>query len=201
MIRVLIFDVGGVLIRTEDRSKRAALERWLGLSPGQADEIVFNSGMGQAAQRGEVTSAALWAWVGQELSLDAEGLFHFRQEFWGGDRVNTELVALIRSLHSRYQTAIISNYMDDLRRSLAEEYPIIDAFDLVVISAEEKVMKPDPLIFQRTMERLGRQPEECIFVDDFAHNVEGARAVGMRAIHYTPSTDIEQELVEFGVMK
>jgi len=199
MIKALIFDVGGVLVRTEDRSRRAELEKSLGLSPGQADEIVFNSPMGQAAQMGEITSPDLWAWVQEELGLDAAGLAHFRQEFWGGDRVNTELAALIRRLHSRYQTAIISNYMDELRGSLGAEYPIIDAFDLVVISAEEKVMKPSPVIFQRTLERLGCLPEESVFVDDFAHNVVGAQAVGMHAIHYTPKTVMERELTKLGV--
>jgi epoxide hydrolase-like predicted phosphatase len=200
MIKALIFDVGGVLVRTEDRSRRAELEKSLGLSPGQADEIVFNSRMGQAAQMGEITSAALWAWVQAELGLDADGLAYFRQEFWGGDRLNTELVALIRSLRPQCQTAIISNFMDDLRRSLTEEYPVIFAFDLVVISAEEKIMKPAPLIFQRTLERLGRLPQESVFVDDFAHNVEGARAVGMQAIHYGPKTDIQAELAEMGIV-
>lgn len=199
MIKALIFDVGGVLVRTVDRSRRAILEAELGLPKGQTDETVFNSAMGQAAQRGEVTSQALWHWVAADLGLDKQGLGHFRHEFWGGDRLNEELVALIRSLRPRYQTAIISNFMDELRESLTVEYPIIDAFDLVVISAEEKVMKPDSLIFQRTIERLGRQPEECVFVDDFAHNVEGARAVGMYAIHYTPKTDMQAELAKLGV--
>ncbi|MGB5047955.1 MAG: HAD family phosphatase, partial [Caldilineaceae bacterium] len=181
-------------------SRRAILEAELGLPKGQTDETVFNSAMGQAAQRGEVTSSDLWAWVRADFGLDKQGLGHFRHEFWGGDRVNEELVALIRSLRPRYQTAIISNFMDDLRRSLHEEYPIADAFDLIVISAEEKVMKPDPLIFQRAIERLGRKAEECVFVDDFAHNVEGARAVGMHAIHYGPQTDIQAELAELGIV-
>lgn len=199
MIKALIFDVGGVLVHTVDRSRRAVLEAELGLVKGQTDETVFNSAMGQAAQRGEVTSSDLWAWVRVDMGLDKQGLGHFQHEFWGGDRVNEELVALIRSLRPRYQTAIISNFMDDLRRSLHEEYPIADAFDLIVISAEEKVMKPDPVIFQRTIERLGRRPEECVFVDDFAHNVEGARAVGMSAIHFTPGVDMEAELRNLGV--
>ncbi|MCL4832444.1 MAG: HAD family phosphatase [Caldilineaceae bacterium] len=199
MIKALIFDVGGVLVRTVDRSRRAILEAELGLVKGQTDETVFNSAMGQAAQRGEVTSRTLWNWVAADMGLDKQGLGHFQHEFWGGDWVNEELVALIRSLRPRYQTAIISNFMDDLRRSLSEKYPIADAFDLIVISAEEKVMKPDPVIFQRTIERLGRRPEECVFVDDFAHNVEGARAVGMHAIHYTPQTDMKAELAKLGV--
>ena len=155
--------------------------------------------MGQAAQRGEVSSQTLWNWVAADFGLDKQGLAHFRHEFWGGDRLNEELVALIRSLRPRYQTAIISNFMDELRESLTVEYPIIDAFDLVVISAEEKVMKPSPVIFQRTLERLGCKPEESVFVDDFAHNVVGARSVGMHAIHYTPQTNIQRELAKLGV--
>lgn len=199
MIKALIFDVGGVLVRTEDRSRRAILEAELGLPKGQTDETVFNSAMGQAAQRGEVSSQTLWNWVAADFGLDKQGLAHFRHEFWGGDRLNEELVALIRSLRPRYQTAIISNFMDELRENLTVEYPIIDAFDLVVISAEEKVMKPSPVIFQRTLERLGCKPEESVFVDDFAHNVVGARSVGMHAIHYTPQTNMQQELAKLGV--
>ncbi len=191
------------------RVEPGTLAESLGLVPGDPllaindvelhDEIVFNSRMGQAAQRGEITSTALWAWVQAELGLDTPGLAYFRTEFWAGDRLNSDLLALIRRLHPHYQTAIISNFMDDLRRSIGEEYPLIDAFDLVVISAEEKVMKPSPIIFQRTLERLGRLPEESVFVDDFAHNVAGALAVGMHAIHYTPETEMERELAKLGV--
>jgi HAD superfamily hydrolase (TIGR01509 family) len=74
-----------------------------------------------------------------------------------------------------------------------------DAFDLIVGSAYERVMKPDPAIFLRTLERLGRAPHEAVFIDDFAHNIEGARGVGMAAIHYTPGMDLAAALASLGV--
>lgn len=89
--------------------------------------------------------------------------------------------------------------MDDLNEVVTSRYPMADAFDLIVGSAYEGIMKPDARIFERTLVRLGRQPAEAIFVDDFMHNVEGARAVGMHAIHYTPDLDLAAALAEFGV--
>ena len=199
MIKAVIFDVGGVLVRTEDHTPRRKLEERLGLAPGEAERLVYNSDKGRAAQRGEITSAELWRWVQEQFAFDAIELQIFREQFWGGDRLNQPLVDLIRRLRPRYQTAIISNAMDDLNQTLAETYPIADAFDLIVGSAYEGIMKPDAEIFRRTLARLGRTPEETIFVDDFAHNVEGAQAVGMHAIHYTPQIDVAAALTSYGV--
>jgi len=199
MIKAVIWDVGGVLVRTEDRAPRQALEARLGLQPGEAEFLVYNSAMGQKAQRGEITAAALWRWIQARFRFDDGELETFRREFWGGDRLNAPLLGLVQRLRPRHQTAIISNAMDDLHHTLTVVYPMTEAFDLIVGSAYERVMKPSPEIFLRTLARLGRQPAEAIFIDDFAHNVEGARTVGMAAIHYTPDLDVAAALAEYGV--
>lgn len=198
-IQAVIFDVGGVLIRTEDRSQRAALERQYGLRPGEADELVFNSEAGLRAQQGAITTGELWRWVQERLGLDDQALRAFQRAFWAGDRLDEALVAFIRRLKPRYQTAIISNATDNLLEVVRERYPMADAFDVIVGSAYEGIMKPDPAIFRRTLERLGREPAEAVFIDDFPHNVAGARAVGMHAIHFTPGMDLPQALAALGV--
>jgi glucose-1-phosphatase len=194
MIKAVIFDVGGVLLRTEEPAIRRSLEERLNLSAGEAEYLVFNSEMGRAAQMGQITSRALWQWVQSHLNLDEGELAQFKAEFFGGDRLDTALIAAIRGLRPRYQTAIISNYMDELNDLLHKTHRIADAFDLIVGSSYEKIMKPDPIIFQRTLERLNCRPEESIFIDDFPHNVEGARAVGMHAIHFIPGIDVMEEI-------
>jgi epoxide hydrolase-like predicted phosphatase len=199
MISAVIFDVGGVLVRTEDHSRRRTIEQRLGLQSGEAEELVFNGEMGVSAQLGQITTGQLWAWLKNHLQLDDAGLIEFRREFYGGDRLDTGLVDHIRSLRSRYQTAIISNASDNLLDTLTKTYPIVDAFDLIVGSAYEGVMKPDAVIFERTLKRLGRRPDETVFIDDFSHNVEGARAVGMHAIHFKSGTDLVMALQKLGV--
>ncbi len=198
-IRAVIFDVGGVLIRTEDPRPRAELERRLGLAPGEAEELVFNGDMGTRAQLGEIRTAELWRWVQQRLGLDDAGLEEFRRAFFGGDRLDVELVDYVRALRPRRQTAIISNAMDSLRTQLATDDPAADAFDLIVCSAEERVMKPDAAIYERTLARLGIEPDEAVFIDDAAKNIAGARAVGMHALHYMPGMDVPAELARLGV--
>lgn len=195
MIKAIIFDIGGVLIRTEDPSPRAALEERFGLGPGEAEFLVLNSEQGRQAQLGAVTAAQHWAWVQQRFGLTDAGLRDFRALFWGGDRVDTELLAYIRSLRPRYQTAIISNAMDDLNETVLRIDPASDLFDVVVGSAYERVMKPDPIIYLRTLERLGRQPSEAIFIDDAAANIAGAQAVGLATIHFRPGIDLCAELL------
>ncbi len=199
MIKAVIFDFGGVLLRTEDHTGRRRWEQKLGLAEWESEQIVFNSEMGHQAQHGEITVEELWAWVGDYLDLSPAELAAFRRDFWSGDVLDVALVELIRGLRPSHQTAMISNAYNDLRHVLTHEFGIADAFDLIVVSAEEGIMKPDPRIFEITLQRLGRQPEETVFIDDFAHNVEGARAVGMHAIHFTPETDLRAELTALGV--
>ena len=199
MIKAVIFDVGGVLIRTADHSHRRDWEKRLGLAEWGSEEIVFNSEMGQKAQRGEIETAELWQWIGRHLSLDIAALEAFQTDFWAGDVLDTELVAFIRQLRRQYQTAIISNATNSLRQMLTTKYPIVDAFDLIVVSGEEKMMKPDPAIYELTLERLGRRPDEAVFVDDFAHNIAAAQQVGLATIHFHPDTNVPDVLARLGV--
>lgn len=199
VIRAVIFDVGGVLIRTPDRSSRLAWEKRLGLTEWESEEIVFSGEMATKAQLGDVSHAALWDWIRQRLALSDEQFSDFRRDFWRGDILDTGLVDYIRALKPVYQTAIISNATDTLRRSLKETYPIADAFDLIVVSAEERVMKPDHEIYLRTLRRLGRSAQEAVFIDDNRENVAAARDVGMAGVLFRPTIDLPVELAKLGV--
>lgn len=199
MIKAVIFDVGGVLVRTEDYAGRHRWEHRLGLEKRESEAIVFNSEMGLKAQRGEISDKQLWVWVGRRLNLTPDELSQFRQGFWSGDVLDETIVAFVRRLRPRYQTAVISNATDALLDTLTIRYPIADAFDLIVGSATEHVMKPDPVIYQRTIARLGRRADEAVFVDDFIENVTAARQLGMQAIHYRPDVNIAAELEALGV--
>jgi glucose-1-phosphatase len=200
MLKAVIFDLGGVIVRSHERRGRRHWEQKLGLPDWGCDEIVFNSSMGVKAQLGEISETALWRWVGERLKLSAAELDAFQQDFWADDVVDLALVAYLHSLRAPYQVALISNAADGLRQALADRYNIADLFDLIVISAEEKVMKPTAVIYERTLAQLDRRPEETVFVDDNAANIAAARALGMAAIHFTPAVDIPAEMAALGVM-
>jgi glucose-1-phosphatase len=199
VIKAVIFDIGGVLIRTHNHSGRRRWEEKLGLAEWESEEIVFSGEMGTRAQCGAIGDSDLWRWIGEHLNLSAEDLAAFRRDFWSGDVLDLDLVTFIRSLRPRYQTAVISNATDNLQRALSDTYPIADAFHLIVCSAEEKMMKPDLEIYRRTLERLGRQPQEAVFIDDSAANIVAARQLGLHTVHYRPGVDVPAELSRLGV--
>ncbi|MEJ6404282.1 HAD family hydrolase [Yoonia sp. 2307UL14-13] len=73
-------------------------------------------------------------------------------------------------------------------------------FGVTVVSGHEKVLKPDPRIFALLCERAGVAAADCIFIDDSPTNVDGAKAFGMDAIHFTGADALRVALVDRGVL-
>lgn len=199
MIDAVIFDLGGVLVRAPDRKNRLAWERELGLKEWESEEIVFNSHMGLKAQSGKITDEELWAWVGQRLDLNPDQLVEFRREFWADDVLDDELARLVRGIQQGHQTALLSNATGRLRHVLEEHYQLTDAFDVIVVSAEEGIMKPEPEIYTRTLQRLRCQPQASIFIDDTKENVDAAIKLEMNGIQFMPGLDINRLLQRLGI--
>lgn len=182
-IRAVIWDMGGVILRTEDPAPRLRLAQRLGIARADLERIVFESESAQLAQRGLITAEAHWLNLARQLNLPPEELEAFERAFWSGDRVDQKLVQYIRSLRPRHQTALLSNAWSSTRRLLGSyPEPFLDVFDEVIFSAEVKLAKPDPEIYHLMLNRLGVPAHQAVFVDDFVENVEGARAAGLHAI-------------------
>jgi putative hydrolase of the HAD superfamily len=201
-IKAVIFDFGGVIVRTAERQLRHQWDERFGLPHGTVEETVFNSERGRAAQHGVYSESEHWLWLQEQWSLSDEEATQFRADFFGADVVDQKLMTYIRNLRPRFTTAIISNAMDGLRQDLDVVHGVADAFDLIVVSAEFGSMKPNPTIYEHTLTKLGISPADSVFIDDFQHNIVGARAVGMHGIHYPPSKNTDaliRELGELGV--
>jgi epoxide hydrolase-like predicted phosphatase len=192
-IRAVIFDLGGVLVRTADPAPRARLAQSLGMTPSELSRIIYDSETARQATLGAITTQEHWEAVRRRLGLSTEELLNVPVEFWGGDTLDEALVNFLRSLRPCYKTALLSNAWDDLRGVVEGSWKIADAFDEIIISAEVGLAKPDPRIYRLALARLDVEPEAAVFVDDFEENVAGARAVGMQAIQFRSP---EQALME-----
>ena len=62
------------------------------------------------------------------------------------------------------------------------------------------MVKPDAGIYEILFKRVGRQPDELLFIDDSLPNVRASEALGMKAIHYRPGVDLECELIARGAL-
>jgi glucose-1-phosphatase len=193
-IRAVIFDMGGVLLRTEDKGPRERLAARLGLTYKALYRQIFDNESALLATVGKVSSQDHWKAVQTALSLQDDELLRLKDEFWEGDRLDQELLEYIRSLRPRFKTGLLSNAWDELRQLLETRYKILDYFDDVIISAEIGVAKPDPRIYDLAVRRLEVVPEKAVFVDDFIENIESARQSGLYTVHFRSSEQARAEL-------
>lgn len=184
VIKAVIFDLGGVLVRTEDRGPRMQLAEQLGKTYDELSALIFDSPSAQQAQLGEITTPQHWIAVRKTLELSPTEFLDVPEDFWGGDTLDRTLVDYLRGLRPGYKTALLSNAWDDLRLIIEDYWHIDDAFDEMIISAEVGLVKPDARIYQLAISRLGVDPSEAVFLDDFPENVIGARKVGLQAIDF-----------------
>jgi 2-haloacid dehalogenase len=76
---------------------------------------------------------------------------------------------------------------------------VFQVLDGMIVSAEEKLLKPEPEIYECLLERYGLKREECVFIDDVPKNVAGAEAVGIRAILFENPSQVRRALAALGV--
>jgi epoxide hydrolase-like predicted phosphatase len=193
-IKAIIFDLGGVLVRTADFNPRERLATRLGMSRAELEEFIFGGESGEKAQRGEITAVKHWENLFHKLNCSAEEFTSIVDEFFRQDQLDDELVDFIRRLHQTYKTALLSNAWDDQREVIAERWHIEDAFDVIISSSKVGMVKPDRRIFELTLERLGVDANQAVFVDDMARNVDAARDMGMNAIRFQTTVQVRREI-------
>jgi epoxide hydrolase-like predicted phosphatase len=194
VIQAVIWDLGGVLLRTEEDAPRRALAERYGMTPGEIEDFVYSGESGERAQRGEISVEQHWENLQTRLGLSPAEFQAFRDQFWAGDRLDTDLVAYIRRLRREFKTGLLSNAFSNLRQMVTETWKFADAFDVMVISAEVRMVKPDPRIYHLALDRLGVAPEAAVFIDDYSRNVEAARKQKLNAIHFKDPRQARREL-------
>lgn len=183
----LILDIGGVLIETPRREARSAWEQAHGLEPGELDRIVVEAiGPGWEGGRSE---AEIEARLCEASGIHASRLPELLDALSADERVCPQWRLALDDLAGSLPLALLTNSGPNTRTGLVARHDLERWFSVIVISAEEGFSKPDPRIYHRVCERLGRPPAECLFVDDRPANVAGAEAAGLSAIRFTTSAE------------
>ena len=197
MIKVIIFDFGRVITAQKPLSLFRSYEEELGLDPDTINSIMFGSQAWQDTLLGRKTTEEFWHLIGPELGLNtADEVNRFRRRYHADEAINEAVLDLIRKLHGRYKLAILSNSPPDLTRWLVD-WEMRDLFEVVFCSGDEGMIKPDPAAFKLTLERLGVEPGEAVFIDDTPEHVEAARKLGIQGIIFTTAAALKDDLKKF----
>ena len=184
MIKAIIFDMGGVILRTVDPSIREQMAMRLGTTRQELEQVLFLSPTSLQSEIGELSEVEHWKVVLAHYGQPAESYPEMYAEFFSGDAIDMEMITYIEFLKTDYKLGLLSNAWMNARKNLIQLHDFLDLFDVSIFSAEVGLRKPDERIYRLMLEHLQIEPQESIFVDDFPMNIEGAAAIGMHAVHF-----------------
>jgi putative hydrolase of the HAD superfamily len=189
-IRAVISDFGGVLTNPLWEAFAAWNERVsadpgaLGMALQTAAEVRGGHPL-YALEKGEITedefTAAVQAHLPPEIQLQG-----FRDVWFSHLHPNEPMIELMRDLRERgLRMAMLTNNVREWEPLWRAKLPVDEIFEVVVDSAFVGMRKPEPEIYELTLERLGDiRADECVFVDDVDVNCAIATELGMTAVHY-----------------
>ena len=193
-IRAVISDFGGVLTNHLIEAF-GAFQDETGISPEQLNRGMQRLGERDGEyplfrlERGELSEQQFLddlSWALEEELGHRPQLHRFREIYFGALHPNEPMIGVMRAAQERgYRMAILTNNVREWEEVWRSKLPVDEIFELVVDSAWVGMRKPDPRIYELTIERLGGlAPEEHLFVDDNELNIQAARELGLHAVHF-----------------
>lgn len=194
--QALILDFGGVVTRTLFET-HALTEAAVGLPPGtlswRGPFAPETDPLWQAMQKDEISERDYWRIrtreVGSLVGADWSEMSDFVRAARGADPdavIRPEARAAIGAAkRAGIRLAILSNELDLFYGAgFRGKLSFLADFHTIIDATYTKVLKPDPRAYRMCLDALGLPAAACLFVDDQLRNIEGARAVGMRAVHF-----------------
>lgn len=196
---MVVFDVGNVLIRWDPR----LLYQDLIPEPERLDWFMQNvctAAWNIEQDRGRSWEEAVALLVAEHPEWERE--IRAYDERWH-ETVPGKIddsVAVLEELKARGDKVYaITNFSREKWAESLIRFPFLQSFDGVIVSAHERLIKPDRAIFQVLLDRYGLAAGDCIFVDDSAKNIAAAQDIGMQTVHFVEPIDLRAALRERGL--
>jgi glucose-1-phosphatase len=197
-IKTIFYDLGNVLVTVDGKKAVQALRERCEVSPRGIATCLIQSGYEQY-ELGLVSTEGFFRGLKDALGFDGtiEELGQICSDIFAPIPRNIELAY---ATSKRYQVGILSNTNQVHIDFISRQFDLLDFFTVRVYSYQEGVRKPDTRIYERAAQKYQAAPEQILFIDDLAENVQTARALNWKVIQYRPELDLKEAMSAHGVV-
>ena len=131
-------------------------------------------------------------------------IFRHFHEHWEDsiqERIEENVALAARLKREGYPIFILSNFSAETYPLTLARHPFLSMFDDAIVSGQIGLIKPEPAIFQYTLNRIGRAAGECLFIDDSLPNIETAQRLGLIAIHFRSPAQLQRDLQNLNILQ
>ena len=199
-IKAIIFDFGGVLLKWDPHK----LYRRYFDQPQQIDQFLaeINFASWNAEQdRGRPIAESIAELSGkfpQYAHLIRAYYDHFEDTIVGPISGTVEILYKLKQ--AGYPLYGLSNWSAETYPRIRHQYDFFNLFDKIILSGEVKLIKPDPAIFNLTLQTIKRTASECLLIDDSESNIISAKKLGFAVIHFKSPEQLRIELRQLNLL-
>jgi putative hydrolase of the HAD superfamily len=198
-IRVLLFDVGGVLV---ELSGVEAMLKWMPHAATRDElwRMWLRSAAVRKFETGQIDEIEFSVAVTSEFSLDVEPQVFLKSFIGWPTGLYPGTLEMLARIPGAYRRALLSNSNALHWPRVLHDMKLGAAFDSHFVSHLTGRIKPDPDAFEHVVTSLGCRPAEVLFLDDNSINVDAARSFGMHAMRVQGPAEVQSALTELGIL-
>ncbi len=199
MIRTVISDMGNVLLAFDVLVFLNEIAKYSSMKNKEVLEVPFlHDGLIEAFCKGNIGPKKYYREMGKIFKADIE-YQDFINIYCNIFSLNSSVVKTLTRLKGKNKLILLSN-TDTLHFNfIKKRYPEIFIFDDYILSYKIGSVKPETEIFDVALDRSETKPEEIVFIDDMKENIQAAKKIGMKTIHFHPKMDLKSELKKLGM--
>ena len=198
-LKNIVFDFGGVLIDWDPRYLyRKVFETEEEMNFFLENICKYEWNLLQDAGRSLAEATRELQEQHPEYKEEIEMYYGRWEEMLGG--LFEDNVKLIKPLKEKYKVYGLTNWSAETLPIAQRKYDFFELFDGIVVSGEEKLVKPDPRFYRVLLNRYNLKAKETLLIDDNAENIRAAEKLGFQTVHVTPELNLEETLRKMKVL-
>ena len=196
--QLVLCDLGGVVVDVESDRMVHQISQLLGRSFEDVQQAVYHKDLLLPFELGRINAKAYYD--GLKKSLTLSWTYEQFVRAWNGIfRENIETTAILQRLRKRHRLFALTNTNELHLSYIRSNVPSLSVIEHWVASCDVGLRKPDPGIYLLALERAGVRPSEAVYIDDRPELVDAGRSVGLTAVRFESSRQLEQDLQAIGL--